>query len=304
MVTNIESAVPLPATNAGVDHHTELIDGRPLHWVSAGGAGSPVLLVHGFPETWWAFRDLIPLLAAEHRVFAVDLPGFGGSVRRDSDRSADHSSAAAAATLHALIGRLGVGPVHLLGQDIAGNTAFRLATEHPGDVRSLVAVETLLSGFGLEQLADVQNGGSWHVGAIATPGVAEFVFSGRVREFLTRMWFPFLTSVVGAVTPLDVDEFDRAYSQAGAWDGPHGLYSSALRDGDELRALAASPGLRVPVLAVDGMGGTTTADGMRAVAGDVETVTLEGVGHHVAMEAPGHLAEVMLPFLHRIDSED
>lgn len=291
------------ATISGAEHHTALADGRPLHWVAAGTSGSPILLVHGFPETWWAFRDLIPLLATEHRVIAVDLPGFGESIDPGPNTSAGHGSAEAAATLHALVSRLDLGPVHLLGQDIAGNTVFRLATEYPEDVRSLVAVETLVSGFGLERLADVGSGGAWHMGAIATPGVAEFVFTGRVREFLTRMWFPYLTAVRDAVTPADIDEFERAYSQAGAWAGPRGLYASALHDRDELRGLA-SAGLQVPVLAVDGMGGAKTAKGMRLVANRVDAVMLDGVGHHVAMEAPERLADAMLPFLRRVDQAD
>jgi hypothetical protein len=60
-------------------HHEVELNGTRLHYVSAGKHGSPVLLVHGFPETWWTFREVIPLLAASHRVFAVDLRGFGDS---------------------------------------------------------------------------------------------------------------------------------------------------------------------------------------------------------------------------------
>jgi pimeloyl-ACP methyl ester carboxylesterase len=48
------------------------VNGTELHYVSAGSKGSPVLLVHGFPESWWAFHKLIPLLSRSHRVFAVD----------------------------------------------------------------------------------------------------------------------------------------------------------------------------------------------------------------------------------------
>src|SRR4029077_20472110 len=63
----------------GITHHHAEVNGTRLHYVAEGTSGSPVLLVHGFPETWWAFRKLIPLLAASHRVFAVDLRGFGDS---------------------------------------------------------------------------------------------------------------------------------------------------------------------------------------------------------------------------------
>ena len=114
---------PTAATIPAVTHHTAAIDGTDLHHVTAGTTGSTILLVHGFPETWWTFHRLIPLLAAAHRVVAVDLRGFGDSSTADDD----HSSATAADDLHALIQHLGRGPVHVLGQDISGATVLRLA---------------------------------------------------------------------------------------------------------------------------------------------------------------------------------
>jgi pimeloyl-ACP methyl ester carboxylesterase len=78
---------PAGPTLPGITHHYAQVNGTRLHYVAAGTSGSPVLLVHGFPETWWAFRKLIPLLAASHRVFAVDLRGFGDSWRCRSPRA-------------------------------------------------------------------------------------------------------------------------------------------------------------------------------------------------------------------------
>src|SRR4051794_35416110 len=106
-----------------ITHHHVRLNGTELHYVAAGDSGSPVLLVHGFPETWWTFHKLIPLLSAQHRVFAVDLRGFGDSAP-DPDGS---GSATAAADLVALIDHLGLGPVHLTGQDVSGPTTFRVA---------------------------------------------------------------------------------------------------------------------------------------------------------------------------------
>ena len=121
------ATAPAARTVPQITHHRARVNGTTLHYAAAGTAGSPVLLVHGFPETWQAFRKLMPLLATGHRVFAVDLRGFG-----DSDTAGeDHDSATAAEDLHQLIARLGVGPVHLTGQDISGATAFRLAVTHP-----------------------------------------------------------------------------------------------------------------------------------------------------------------------------
>src|SRR5580692_10094438 len=149
------TTTPAIAAVPEITHHRARVNGTTLHYAAAGTTGSPVLLVHGFPETWRAFRKLIPLLAASHRVFAVDLRGFG-----DSDNApGDYDSKSSAEDLHQLIERIGLGPVHLTGQDISGATVFRLAATHPGDVLSLTAIETGLAGFGLEALADVTPGG-------------------------------------------------------------------------------------------------------------------------------------------------
>src|ERR1700722_9434797 len=139
------------ASLTGVTHHYAKVNGTELHYVAAGTEGTPVLLVHGFPETWWTFRKLIPLLAARHRVYAVDLRGFG-----DSDNGAGaYDSKTSAEDLHLLIRQLNAGPVHLRGQDIAAASVRRLAATHPEDVLSFTAIEMGLPGLGLEMLADV-----------------------------------------------------------------------------------------------------------------------------------------------------
>ena len=211
----------------GITHHHAEVNGTRLHYVAAGTSGSPVLLVHGFPETWWAFRKLIPLLAASHRVFAVDLRGFGDS----GNEPGEYDSTTSAEDLHLLIGQLGVGPVHLTGQDISGATVFRLAATHPEDVLSLTAIEMGLPGFGLEMLADVTHGGTWHIGVLAAPGIPEMLLAGREREFLGQFAFPAMSATPGAITGADIDEFARTYSRPGGWRGAAGLYQSMLAGG-------------------------------------------------------------------------
>lgn len=292
------ATAPAARTVPQITHHRARVNGTTLHYAAAGTAGSPVLLVHGFPETWRAFRKLIPLLAAGHRVFAVDLRGFG-----DSDTAADgYDSEAAAEDLHQLIARLGLGPVHLTGQDISGATVFRLAVTHPDDVLSLTAVETSLPGFGWEKLTDIARG-AWHIGVLAAPGIPEMLLAGRERQFLGQYLFPALTAVAGAITDADIDEFARAYARPGGWRGAAGLYRSLLREGPEIQALAESPGLTVPVLAVGAGGGPFTASSMSQVtSAGISTVQLNGVGHYAAMEAPEELAKAILGFIDGTDA--
>ena len=296
-----ETVAPQGASIPQVEHHTARVNGTTLHYVSAGDAGAPpIMLVHGFPESWWAFHKLIPLLSSRLRVFAVDVRGFGDSAVADED----FSSTAAAADLHALIATLDVGPVHLLGQDIAGGTLYRLATDHPADVRSITAVEMGLAGFGLEGFADITHGGSWHIGVLAAPGIARMLFTGRERELLATWAFPSMTGVAGAIHSADVDEFTRGYAREGGWNGAVGLYRSMLSEGEEFRARSAVP-LQVPALAIGGFGGLFTATTLEQIVDQpVAHVELEGVGHYVALEAPERLAAAILDFIDGLDAQD
>jgi pimeloyl-ACP methyl ester carboxylesterase len=296
IVMNVQS--PSPAL-PGIGHHRAEVNGTTLHYVAAGSAGSPILLVHGFPETWWTFRKLIPLLAERHRVFAVDLRGFG-----DSDPvQGTYDSKIAAEDLHRLIEQLGVGPVHLTGQDISGATVFRVASAHPSDVLSFTAIEMGLPGFGLEILADITHGGSWHIGVLAAPSIPEMLLVGREREFLGQFAFPAMCATPGAITDGDVDEFVRTYLRPNGWRGAIGLYTSMLHEGTEIKALAEAHQLTVPVLAIGGGGGQFTLNTFSQVAAaEVRSSLFEGVGHYVAMEAPDALAKALLDFIASVDA--
>lgn len=292
--------MPSGATLPGATHHLADVNGTQLHYVSAGCGGSPILLVHGWPETWWAFRKLIPLLARTHRVLALDLRGFGDSGNADTE----YGEAVSAEDLHHLVGQVGAGPVHLVCQDISGGTGFRFAATHPEDVISFTGIETALAGYGFEALADVNNRGSWHVGFLGAPGIPGMLLPGHERELLADWAFPLMNGTEGALGEGDIDEFVRTYARPNAWRGTEGLYRGVLSDGGATQALAESHPIAVPVLTVEAAGhGRITERTFRQVAaGEVTAVHLEGVGHLIAQEAPEALAAALLEFTGRIDS--
>lgn len=270
-----------------LERHSAAVNGTTLHYTSAGTHGSPILLVHGFPESSRAFDRLIPVLAQAHRVFAVDLRGFGDS----SHDPGDYSSAASASDLHALIAHLGAGPVHISAQDISGGTVLRLAATHPDDLLSVTGIETGLAGFGFERVAGV-----WYIPLLVTPGIPEMLLVGKERELLA--WaFAAMTANPESVTEEDIAELARTYGAPNGWRGASGLYASALSEGDELKALLANS-LSIPILAVGAAGGSFTADTLDKVSAvPVRRVMLDGVGHYVALEAPRALATAMLDFI-------
>ncbi|SDY64337.1 alpha/beta fold hydrolase [Herbiconiux ginsengi] len=278
---------PDTTTTIALRHETAEVNDTVLHYVTAGESGSPVLLVHGFPETWTAFRTLIPLLAEHHRVYAVDLRGFGDSAIADEN----FSSAIAADDLHALIEELSIGPMHVVGQDLSGGLVYRLGRLHAEDVLSLTAIESGLAGFGAERLADVAHGGAWYIGALAAPDVAGLLFESKAHAFIGEYLYPLYGMAVDAE---DVSELARTYGRPGGFSGAAGLYRSMLTEGDELRALANTT-LTVPVVAVGSRGGDFTHSSFSAVTSQsVPALRLEGIGHYVAQEAPQRLADILL----------
>ena len=286
------SQSPAGATIPEVTHRTAQVNREAVHYVIAGDSGSPILLVHGFPESWWAFRGVIPPLAAEHRVIAVDLPGFGDSAHGPGD----YSSTFAAESLRQLIEHLGLGPVHLTGQDIAGPTTFRLAAQHPELIRSYAGIETGLPGFGLEMLADVTHGGTWHIGVMAAPGIPQMLLAGRERDFLAGYAYLAMSAGTGAITERDIDEFTRAYAQPDGFAGAIGLYRSMLTEGEEIRQIVASGKLTMPVLSVGAGTGPFTHHAMNAIADNVTEAKLPDIGHLAALEDPTALAETLNGF--------
>ena len=282
---------PGQATIAGARHETAAVNGTHLHYVTAGDPGVPVLLGHGLPETWWAFHKLIPLLAARHRVYAVDLRGFGDSDVADEN----YSGAVAAEDLHALFGLLSVGAMHVVGQDVSGGVVYRLAGTYPEDVISLTAIESGLAGFGAERLADVTHGGVWYIGALAAPGIAGLLFEKEARAFVGEYLYPFYGAPSTAVSPEDVTEFARTYGRPGGFSGAAGLYRGMITEGEELRTLARDRPLQMPVTTLGSRGGEFTYAAFRGVTTqEVTAIRLDGVGHYVAQEAPHLLADRLL----------
>lgn len=113
-------------------------------FLRVGGSGPPLLLIHGFPETHWMWRDVAPLLAADFTVICVDLRGQGASGCPPSD--ADHtpySKRSMAAELVDVMGQLGFGRFAVAGHDRGGRVGYRMALDHPQSVARLAVLDVI-----------------------------------------------------------------------------------------------------------------------------------------------------------------
>jgi pimeloyl-ACP methyl ester carboxylesterase len=267
-----------------------------LHAV-VGGEGPPLLLVHGWPESWYAWRMIMPTLAADFEVIAVDQRGIGLS-----DKPAGgYDTGTLARDLVALMDALGHQRFVLYGTDTGMPIAYALAADHPDRVVRLVVSEAPLPGVTPSPplfLPPVLNARLYHLAFNQLPAeVNEALVTGRERIFF------------GA--ELDASAGTKKLP-AEAVDYYVGLLAAdpdALRGSFEFyRAIPLTSAqneqrkdrrLTMPVLAIGGVesGGEGPANAMRLVADDVQGVVLAGAAHWVAEQAPEELLAALTPFL-------
>ncbi|MEU4897511.1 alpha/beta fold hydrolase [Streptomyces sp. NPDC044780] len=276
------------------EHHRTTIDGVRLHWVRAG-SGTPVVLLHGWPQTWYAWRKVIPELARHHEVFAVDLPGLG-----ESDPSPRGAGVRIAADLlDAWRAELGLGRVHVVGHDLGGPIGYGWAAAHPAQVRSFTLLAVPLHGFGLSEL--IARAGLWHFGFFSAPGLAEELAEGRERILLEHFYGHAMES--GAIGPADVDTYLRSYARPGRLAGGFAYYRNVPADTAAIADLARTP-LPMPALAVGcgRAGGPAPLDSLRQAAPHTHGAVIEDSGHFLPEERPGPLLKLLRPFLAEADA--
>lgn len=265
-----------------------------LHYVVAGELGTPIVLLHGWPQTWLEWKKIMPSLAVRHRVIAVDLRGLGDSTR---PTDGDYSKLAAAGDIAQLIEALNLGPVHLVGHDMGAAVAYALAVTRPELVRDLVALDMLLPGFGLEQVMDCSQGqGLWHFPFHQAEGVAEMLIEGREREYL-NWFFTNQAARPGAVSNDDLSTYALAYSGRERLSAGFGYYRAVFKDVETNRLLAKNK-IPMPVLAIGGETGAGAYVGMSLgqVATSVVAEVVPACGHWIADECPDWLTRRLHEF--------
>lgn len=306
IVRTMDADIPPPFEPAAFwrqfRHGTAVVRGVRLHFVE-GGAGAPVLLLPGWPQSWYAWRQVMPLLAAAgRRVVALDPRGMG-----DSDRPAGgYDLATLAAEIHGLVEALALtadGPIDVVGHDVGAWIGHAHAADWPDDVRRLAVFDAALPGISPPPppgIASPQaNARTWHFGFNRLDDLPELLLEGKERAFLT--WL-FRSKAVRpwTIAPADLDEYVRVNAAPGATRAALAYYRHALGpEGLAQSRARAQRRLAMPVLAVgaDAGVGSILIETMRLVADDVTGAVFAGCGHYMPEEAPRAVAEAILRFV-------
>ena len=286
----------------GFERHFAALGDVTLHYVTAGGepgARTPIVLVHGWPQTWFEWRHLMPRLAEHHPVIAVDMRGLG-----DSTRPLDgYDKRTVANDLFRLLdGHLGLDRWHAVGHDWGGPVTFALGAGHPERMTTMTIIDVVIPGDG----GDFSQGGRrWHHAFHMTPDLPEALVTGRERVYLGWFYRAFSWRQ-DAIDEAAIDEYLRTYTQPGALRAGFAYYRNLPRDAADNAALLAT-GFRLP-MPVLAMGGEKTeargraaepAESMRRVARDVTGFVIADSGHFVPEEQPDVVADHILEHVAR-----
>lgn len=288
--------MPLPGFEEG-SHDV----GAARYFVSQAGAGSPVLLLHGFPETHVCWDEVAPQLAERHRVVAPDLRGYGASeAPPGGPRGEGYSKREMAAELVELMGALGHERFAAVGHDRGGRVAYRLALDHPERISQVALLNVIPTIDQFERMGGGPSLGYWTWFLMAQPApFPEEVLLSAPRALLDHV-FATWPSDPAAISVAHRDAYLDALTPSTA-AAMCGDFRASFHLDREHEASDRDAGRRIgrPVLLATGEDETQLADAPEvwsAWADDVRATQLSG-GHFNPEEAPGELTEALLGFL-------
>ena len=283
---------------SGFSHRFATVDGVRLHYVEGGQAtGDPIVLLAGFPESWFAWRRVMPLLATTRRVIAIDLPGQG-----DSDRPTEgYDTGSLATKVHGLLQALGHRSYDLAGHDVGAWVALPYAAMFEDEVRRLALLDAGIPGVTLPSalpLAPDRAWRTWHFAFHLIPDLPETLITGREREYLD--WFlRRKTADPNTFSDATIDEYLRILLKAGGLRAGLAYYRSAALSAEQNRELFAGRQLQMPVLAIGADQGSIADMGapLRPHVANLRGVTIANCGHFIPEEQPEAVARELSAFL-------
>lgn len=281
--------------NVTFSHHTATVNGIQMHYV-IGGKGDPVVLLHGYPQSWYEWRHVMPALAEAYTVVAPDLRGFGDS----SKPLTGYDGKATAEDIYQLMSQLGFGKIFLAAHDVGSQTAFSYTAAHPGNVTKLVIMDFPFPGF--LPSAFGQNG-PWWFSFYQTRDIPEILLQGKEREYIS--WFmKGLAYNPSAITDEDINVWANHADDPGGLRAQFEHFRAFPVDAEQNKETAKSK-ITTPILALGGdiypaLGGDYPGNfafsSLQSLATNVKGITVPLSGHWIPEEQPKFVIDQLLKF--------
>jgi pimeloyl-ACP methyl ester carboxylesterase len=276
-------------------HYRDTVNGITMHYVM-GGEGDAIVLLHGWPQTWFEWREVMPILAKHNfTVIVPDLRGLGDT----SKPATGYDGNTTASDIHKLVSGLGFNTTYVIGHDIGAQTAYSYASSHPNNVSKLVVIDYVFPGlFSNESFAE-----PWWFSFHRALDLPEALVAGNEREYLS--WFyRQLAYNPYSVDEAAIDEYVRQYSAPGGMRSGFEYFRASQIDAI-LNNQTSRSNLTTPILAISGEvspfgDGDTKSnyslESARRLANNVSTVLMPSSGHWIPEEQSGPLAGLIIKF--------
>jgi pimeloyl-ACP methyl ester carboxylesterase len=281
--------------NVTFSHHTASVNGIQMHYV-IGGKGDPIVLLHGFPQTWYEWRHIMPELAKNYTVIAPDLRGFGDS----SKPVTGYDGKTTAEDIYQLISQLGFNQILLVAHDVGSQTAYSYAAAHPNNVSKLVIMDFPFPGFLPPEFGP---NGPWWFAFYQVPDLPEDLLEGKEREYIS--WFmKGLAYNPSAFTEEDIDVFASHVSAPGGMRAAFEHFRAFPVDAEQNKESAKAK-ITMPVLALGGdiypalggdLPGNFALSSLQSLATNVKGVTVPLSGHWIPEEQPDFVIKQLANF--------
>lgn len=285
-----------PRPPAGYKSRYAKVNGFNMHYLR-GGSGSPIVLLHGFPQTSAEWTHQLGPLAEDHTVIAVDLRGAGDSgVPKDG-----YDGVQLARDVHALLTQLGLNDgIQIVAHDVGIWAAYPYAAMWPSEVDRMAVMEapipdeTIFEGPALT--ADGSHS-AWHFGFFQEE-LAEKLIAGQEREFVEG-FIGLIVTEPSAFSPEEYEYYARFLREPGRLKAWLEVYRALPENAAQNKRLRAKGKLTMPVLAIGGekLLGASVGEQWKNYATNVEGVVLPGAGHWIPEEQPDELTHMLREFL-------
>ncbi|WP_243065084.1 alpha/beta fold hydrolase [Humibacter sp. RRB41] len=286
---------------AGFAHRWVDAKGIPLHAVEGGIATAPtVVLLAGFPQTWWAWRNVMPTLAERFHVIAIDLPGQGHSGRS----GAGYDTHTVADQVHAAVNALGSSKYWLIGHDIGAWVAFSLALTHEDDLAGLVLLDAGIPGITLPDSipTDPERAWkTWHFAFHLVPELPEVLLAGREAEYV-RWFLKAKTLSPDTFDESEIEHYAASLAAEGALGASLAFYRHAAESARKNIDALDARHLSLPVLGISSSHGSIPDMGASLApwADHASGIRVSRAGHFIPDEQPDEVAAALIAFIDRV----
>ncbi|WP_236255479.1 alpha/beta fold hydrolase [Chryseobacterium indoltheticum] len=276
----------------GFKNHHQNVNGTKLHYVS-GGTGSTLILLPGWPQTWWSYHKIMSNLAKYHKVIVIDYRGMGSSEKP----AGGYSKKNMAADIASLIRSLGPGKVSVAGHDIGANVAISFAGNYPELTEKLIVLDTQHPEEDLYKLPMLPVGlpvHPWWVAFNQIKDLPEDLLEGRFH--IVQQWiFDQMLVNKDSISEFDRHVYARAYETKEAIRASNGWYQAFPEDIQDIKHMKM---IEAQTLA---LGSPNSIPMLKASLPNyimnLQLKEIENSGHFILEEQPAEVANLISEFL-------